>query len=42
MTETLYYTDKMKNESDIQIAYEIIHDLAEKGIKENNVIMNQI
>ena len=34
MTQTLYYTDKMRNNSDIQIAYQIIEDLEEKGIKE--------
>jgi hypothetical protein len=34
MTQTLYYTDKMRNESDIQTAYEIIHDLGENGVKE--------
>lgn len=38
MTETLYYTDKLRNESDIQIANEIIHDIGELGIKENNVL----
>lgn len=38
MTQTLYYTDKMRNESDIQTAYEIIHDLGENGVKENNVV----
>lgn len=38
MTQTLYYTDKMRNESDIQTAYEIIHDLGENGVKEKNVL----
>ena len=38
MTGTLYYTEKMRNETDIQTAYEIIHDLGENGIKEKNVL----
>ena len=38
MTETLYYTEKMRNESDIRIAYEIINDLGRNGVKENTKV----
>lgn len=39
ITETFYYTDIFKNDFEIEISNQIIHDLKAKGIEENNTIV---
>ena len=39
ITETFYYTDIFKNDFEIEISNQIIHDLKVKGIEENNTIV---
>lgn len=38
ITETFYYTDKFKNDFEIEISNQIVHDLKERGIEEKNTI----
>ena len=39
ITETFYYTDKFKNDFEIEISNQIIHDLKEKGIEEKSTLV---
>ena len=39
ITETFYYTDKFKNDFEIEISNQIVHDLKEQGIEEKSTIV---